>query len=613
MAQVSLAAAPGGPDTLKVKDLTPVKIREAPQHPPVVIVRDGAAQAKVYVADGNPSKNLAILVKELVEVVRLSTGAELEVTKQMPAADTPAIVIGDGEASRAAGIDAARIPIEGFVVKTAANRVYLVGSTAPLPKLANISAPYANDGTAWAVADFLERCVGVRWYWPPEVGGRSVVRARTLAVGPAHYSDEPVFRERECWPWTRYSRKSGEWRARFFEKDDPTPGERAIPAGVDVVDMTLVLAALRMGNSWPYLIKVHDPQQIWKNQKLIDAHPGMFSKKKDGQPNFSMLCYSSRETFDFLLAGCEAVWDKGQLKMPGWQDHGASWVTTTSVTISPFDMPLDCACEACQSSLRDGGPSKHMARFVKKFAEEVKRRCPDKKVMYLPYWNYAKCPDDVTFPDNVEIQLCTTPFATMKDPAVRDGIEKNLAAWRKQSPDRVQTWEYSNGVVGWTFAPVQYPHVLKDYYARNREVIVGSFINGEFLNEWSKAAPTLYCWMKVLWNPDVDVEAIMDGFCGRLFGKAGPTSRELLRMMCDRWENTRFGAFRNTGRPNPEGFSKTWPPEAVEKMAQLWQQARGELKDDPVALQRFEYFTWTFEHFLKEAQELRSDAKKQGK
>jgi len=605
------AAGEGAADPLKAKDLTPVKALGTPQHAPIILVRDGAPLAKVYVAEGTPSKNLTILLKELMEAVKLSTGAELEVVKQMPAADTPAIVIGDCDASRDAGIDASKIPVEGFVVKTAPNRVYLVGSTIPLPPLANISGPYSNDGTAWAVADFLERFAGVRWYWPVQVGGRSIVAAKTLAVQPVHYSDEPVFRKRECWPWTGYSKKAGEWRARFYEKDDPIPGERAIPAGIDVIDMTGVLAGLRMGNSWPYQVKVHDPQQIWKNQKLIDQHPDMFSRKKDGKPNFSMLCYSSPKTFDFLIAGCEAVWDKGRFNLPDWQNHGVSWVTTTSVTVSPFDMPLDCACEACQNSLRDGGPSKHMARFVRKIAEEVKRRWPGKMVLYLPYWNYAKCPEDVVFPDNVQIQLCTGPMAGMRDPKEREaGVEKNLAAWRSKSPDRIQTWEYSNGVTGWSFAPVQYPHVVKDYDSRNRDRIVGSFINGEFLNEWSKTAPTLYCWMKVLWNPDVDVDAVLDVFCERMFSKAGKTSRELLRLLCDRWENTRTWAFRNTGRPDSNGYAKTWPPEVVAEMARLWEQARRELKEDPAALQRFEYFTWTFEHFMKEAREMQSNAKK---
>ncbi len=592
----------------QVRDLTPVKVIDTAGHAPVVIVRDGAPLAKVYVAETRPSKTLAILLKELVEVIKLSTGAELEMVQQLPGADTPAIVIGDCAASREAGIDAARIPIEGFVVKTAANRVYLVGSTVALPPGSNPWAFWSNDGTAWAIADFLERFVGVRWYWPSEVNGRSIAKARTLAIGPIHYADAPVFRKREYYN-PSYSRKTGEWRARFFEKNDPIPTERAIPADIDVIHMVPLYATLRLGNSWPYTIKVHNPQQIWKNQKLIDAHKGMFSRKKDGQPNFSMLCYSSQETFDFLLAGCEAVWDKGQSNLPAWQNHGVSWVTSTCVTISPFDMPLDCACEECQKSLGDGGPSKHLARFVKKFAEEVKRRWPGKMVMYLPYWNYARCPEDVEFPDNVQIQLCTTPFATMKDPPVREGIEKNLAAWRKKSPDKVQTWEYSNGVAGWTFAPVQYPHVVKDYYARNRDILAGSFINGEFLNEWSKTAPTVYCWAKVLWNPDVDVDAIMDEFCQRMFGQAGQTTRDLLRLMCDAWEKTPGSAFRNTGRPDSGGFSRTWTPEVVGKMTRLWQQARQELRDDAAALQRFEYLTWTFEHFLKEAQEQWSNAK----
>jgi hypothetical protein len=59
-----------------------VTVLETPKHPPVVLVRVGAAQARGYVAERNPSQNLALLLKELVEVVKLSTGAELEVAKE---------------------------------------------------------------------------------------------------------------------------------------------------------------------------------------------------------------------------------------------------------------------------------------------------------------------------------------------------------------------------------------------------------------------------------------------------------------------------------------------------------------------------------------------------
>ena len=59
------------------------------------------------------------LVYELFEVIRLGAGATLERVDQPPRADQPAIVIGDCEETRKAGIDAAKIPVEGFVVKTA--------------------------------------------------------------------------------------------------------------------------------------------------------------------------------------------------------------------------------------------------------------------------------------------------------------------------------------------------------------------------------------------------------------------------------------------------------------------------------------------------------------
>jgi len=606
-------AAVSGPDYLKVKDLTPVKVQGNPKHPPIVIVRDGVAQAKVYVAEAKPRKNVQILVQELVDSVKLTTGATLEVIRHTPApppsGGMPVIVIGDCDASRAAGIDAAKIPVEGFVVKTTADRVFLVGSTMPIPDLGGWPPSYGNDGTAWAAADFLERFVGVRWYWPLNVGGRSVVETKTLAVNPAHYSDEPVFRKREYFPPGGFSKKDGGWSPLWYDNKAPIPTERAIPAGVDLVDLTTLLAALRQGFSWPYLIKVHDPQQVWKNQKLIDAHPDMFSKGKDGKPCFSLLCYSSPKTFNFLIAGCEAVWDKKQHNLPDWDNHYVTWVTGTSVTVSPFDMPLDCACEACQASLKDGGPSKHICRFVKKMCEEVKRRWPDKKVMFLPYWNYAWCQEDIQFPDNLEIQLCTSTTGLPRNPQGLDkGLEWNIAAWGKKTHDKIQTWEYT-GATNRTYAMYQFPHILKEYYSRNRDLIAGSFINGGCLNDWAVYAITHHCWMKVLWNPDVDVDAIMDVFCERMFGKASRLARELLRVECDRYEKSTIPPGTGDGRENTGGIRRMFPQKAVVEMAQLWAQGRQELKDDPAALQRFEYFTWTFEHFLKGYQEQQGNAK----
>ena len=268
-------------DYLRVKDLTPITINKTPQHESIYIVRDGTPKAKIYVAETNPSQNLKILIEELIEVIRLSTGAELEVVDLMPAAGEPALVIGDCEASRKAGINAAKIPIEGFIIKTEPNRVYLVGSNQILPKNENITDPYSNDGTAWAVADFLERFFGVRWYWPTEVGGRSIVKSKTIIVRPAFYSDQPMFRRRDFFP--RQYKKP--WaRSVWFDKKSPIPSSRAIPPEVEVIEMVPFFASLRSGNSWPYMIKVTNHRTFGGIRKSWSSTRQCFKRTKTDRP-----------------------------------------------------------------------------------------------------------------------------------------------------------------------------------------------------------------------------------------------------------------------------------------------------------------------------------------
>lgn len=142
---------------------------------------------------------------------------------------------------------------------------------------------------------------------------------------------------------------------------------------------------------------------------------------------------------------------------------------------------------------------------------KVKKRWPDKKVLYLPYWNYTECEGDIDYPDNLQIQMCTMAFGLMRQAAPREHMEKQLRAWSRIARGPVTTWEYSHRLPEWTYAPVEYPHLVQEYYRTNRNVLAGSFLNGGQIGEWSTAAPTDYCWMKVLWNPDVDVDAMLDG------------------------------------------------------------------------------------------------------
>ncbi len=605
---------------LRPRDLTPVKWMKAPKHAPVEIVRDGQPRAVIYVADPrgklryDPQRHapgryrgiyadltLPRLIRELVEVIRLSTGATLQVVDQPPPAEQPAIVIGDCDEARRAGIDASRIEIEGFVVATAANRVFLVGSSRSLPPGSDPWAWWSNQGTAWAVADFLERFVGVRWYWPAELGGRSIVRARSLVIPPVRYSDHPVFRMRMFHPLVGWKLPT---KARWFDKEPLPFPPGAIPEGVGRIDMWAYLPLVRYGNSWPYQIKVHEPQRLWrKGTAWLEANKEMFALKKDGTRNFSMLCYSSPKTLDYLLKGCEERWDGRD-----YPDVFPSWVTATCVTVSPADLPYDCHCPACRATMAKGGASLLVGLFVKRVCEEVKKRWPGKKVIYLPYWNYQKCPEAVDFPDNLEVQLCTTggPMALMRQPGARRATETNLRAWSAKLAGRpITLWDYSDRGSGWTYGPVQYPHIVCDFYRANRDHVAGVFINGGVASDWTTSAPTLYIWMKALWNPDLDVDAVLDEMCRRLYGKAAETARELLRLECERWESAPWSrGLEDAGRIPPKLFRDIWPADVVARMKALRDKALAQLADDPVARQRFLYWTWTFDAFVEDAERI---------
>jgi len=592
-------------EELQTRDLPPVTRMEAPAHPPVEIVRDGQPRALVYVADTDPSPTLKRLVDELVEVVRLSTGAALKLVDQPPTADRTAIVIGDCGESRRAGIDARQIPIEGFVVKTAPNRVYLVGSTKALPPGSDRWAHWSNEGTAWAVADFLERLVGVRWYWPTDLGGRTIVAADSLVVPPMHYRDQPVFRLREFHP--RFGWKLPAKACSSDPEPIPFP-PGAIPEGVETVDMATYLPLIRSGCSWPYKIKVHEPQNLGRRPKEFhEEHQEMFAVNKDGTRNFNFLCYSSPKTLDFLLDGCRRMWDEG---------GGATWVTSTCVTVSPADSPVGCHCPACQKTFAEGGSmriagtSLIMSKFAKQMCEAVKQRWPDKKVIYLPYWNYDECRKEVQYPNNLVVMSAMTTYP-MPLNAQRGNFEEaiqRLRDFRAQACVPVTIWDYC---VAWTHGPYQYPHLLRDYYQEIKDISAGAFLNGMSLGEWTNTAPTMYVWMRVLWNPDLDVDAVLDDMCQRLYGKAGGTVRELMKLECDVWEKGEWTEDRIKqpgGWPIPRRlFPVVFTPEVVERMESLRNKALAEMADEPIARQRFLYWTWTFDAFLDEAKAIKQN------
>ena len=472
-------------------------------------------------------------------------------------------MLGACDEARAAGLDGTKMPVEGFAIKTAPGRVFIVGHDDPQLRAA---------GTAWGVYEFLERMVGVRWYWPMEQGGRSVAAAKSLAVQPVWLEDAPVFRKREIWPPCGNSWNGG---------------------GVQLGPLQ---TALRSGDSWPIRLIVHSPG--WQKCKdLTEGHPEMFQLRSDGTRNFDLLCYSNPRTLAQYLEHCEAVWTRGE-KLP----PGRTGIMGDAVTVSPNDMAVVCYCKQCQE-LWDphggefGTASKILTHFVAQLAGEVKRRWPGKTVVYLPYLNYTLAPQGFTLSDNVEVQLCGMPgIAQYKEPDIARSEQQNLDRWYGMTGRRIQNWHYSCWPADRTKAPYQYPHVLQAYYQANRDKLLGSFINGTG-DHWPRHHISLYCWMKLLWNPDFDVDAAIGEYCRRMYGPAAGAMRKLVALEIDGWEQSRWP----DAVLSPKAIYKySFPPQVVQQMKDLLKQARQAAAGSPAALARIDYFEQPFADFYKE-------------
>jgi hypothetical protein len=537
----------------KVKDLNPATSKPAMKHAAIPLFKNGKPVATICVM-GKQSQKTKQAIRELQTCMKLIGGEKLPILKDK-LVKGPAIVIGNCPEAKAIGLDGKNMPIEGFAVKSIPNRVFIVGHD---------DKSQRSNGTAWGIYDFLERVAGVRWYWTEQNGGRSTIADPNLNVSPLWINDAPAFRKREIWP----SHLAG---------------------------LGQLHAALRAGNSWPVEVVVHAPNTWGKIKDYVKNRPEVFQLSKDGKrDDKKMLCYGNKRTLETYLELIEKHFDKGQKVDLG--------IIKDSITVSPWDVNVACYCDECRKLWDErggafGSASVILETFVAKLAKEVKKRWPDKTIIYLPYMNYTIASGKVKFPDNVEVQLCGMPgVALYKEPIINKQFQGNIDKWKELTRRKVQTWDYSCWPEDKTNATYHYPGVLKKYYQNNRHKIIGTFING-VTDHWPRSNWSLYCWMKLLWNPDFDIDAAADEFCKRMFGPAASPMRELLTLQINQWEQSRF----SNGTLSAEGvYKKAFPKAVVDKMKALLAEAHKLGDSDPLIKKRLEYYETPFAAFYKE-------------
>jgi hypothetical protein len=202
-----------------------------------------------------------------------------------------------------------------------------------------------DDGAAWAVADFLERFVGVRWYWPAKAAGRSVPRQSSLVIPPVHYSDWPVFRQRLDFIET------------LLMPLNTDGGGGDLAGGGDRLPLPLAPGVVERDETYSDVQKWYYPGMgaLLRHGASLDFTPGIiqgspwiawwltdsadkrdvekageasWALNEDGTRHPRWICFSAPQTLQALIARLGRHWDE---KAPGRPPHKI--VTDNSCTV----------------------------------------------------------------------------------------------------------------------------------------------------------------------------------------------------------------------------------------------------------------------------------------
>ena len=188
----------------------------------VTLVRNGGPAATIVIAD-QPTSSAQFAAAELQHHIARITGAELPIVGAGRPVEGVRVLIGESKATAALGLPGKPLESQEYLIRFLPGTIVLMGRDADRRSTAQYGAEQAyrtwpalfeEQGTCYAVYDFLERVCDVRWFRPGELGMVHPVSA-TLEARGEDVRRAPAFKYRHPYPLLmtgqRYDYRTGLW------------------------------------------------------------------------------------------------------------------------------------------------------------------------------------------------------------------------------------------------------------------------------------------------------------------------------------------------------------------------------------------------------------------
>jgi len=462
-----------------------------PEARAMTLAADGLARVEVYLAAGaSPAEQTA--ARELVEYLAKVTGARFEV---LPEADDPggipAIVVGPSAAARALGDPAGEPGDEGWVLRTVGDRLLLYG--------------VRPRGTLYAVYEFLERHVGVRW-------------------------------------WTPYE----EWVPSRPDLDVPVLDERGAPAfgyrDISLGDVNRAFAARSRLNGHFGRVPpsfggartygpphhVHTFYLYVAPEELFEEHPDYFSEigglRYGGD---AQLCLTHPDLPTLVADRMARQIDEARREAA---EKGASLPTLFSFSQNDWARP--CECERCSALVeREGSESGPVIEFVNNLSRLLAREDFELWIDTLAYDYTLDPPSRLRAEPNVIVRVTGLHQRDFTLPAGHSSNGRYATAvegWGGRT-EHLWVWDYLVVFGDHGDFPIPNLRALAEDYAWYLERgVEGIYLQAAYPIAADMRDLKLWVAAKLLSDPGRDYDALVEEFTGGYYGPAAASIRGYL-------------------------------------------------------------------------------------
>lgn len=492
----------------------------------IALTNDGISTYRIVLSEKSTEsdQHAALVLQNYISAI---SGAALPVVEAGEETGEDRILIGSTTSSDHIPDDIDREILEedGFTIRIAGSDIIILGGS--------------QKGSLYGVYTLLESHMGCRFYGP---GAQVIPRRPSISLPTIEDTQVPVIHFRSTHYAHAYEPDFEEWH----KLDD--------------------------GNKVRYRdwsTRVHTFQRLVPPGDNFEEHPEYFSEINGIRVPDTQLCLTNPDVFKIVVARLREMMEESP-DVKYW-------------SVSQNDTYGNCQCPECRAlDERAGGPMGSLLTFVNRVAAEF----PDKIISTLAYQYSRAAPLNIRPAENVCITLCSiecnrsAPIST--DPR-NAAFRKDVEEWGKIA-GRIQVWDY---VVQFRNLVSPFPnlHVLQPnirFFVDNGIDALFEQGSGGLRGEFTDLRSHIIA--KLLWNPETDIEDIINDFLEGYYGEAAPHLRRYINLMhrALRRSGERLDIYGNPYTP-VEGYLS---PRLMQRYERFLERAEEAVADHPVFHER---------------------------